>query len=290
MEPQRTSISSTPTLIDRIDRFVHHPRFTATILVLILFNAILLGLETYPSIYEPYQNLFHGADQILLWLFTLEVILKIIAARPWYRFFKDGWNVFDLLIIASGHLFADVQFVVVLRILRVLRVLRAISILPALRRLVKTLLATIPSLGNIGILLGIIFYIFSVIGTMLFRDVAPEYFGSMHLSMLSLFQIVTLESWASGIMWPIQQEKPWAWIYFVSFVLVGTFVILNLFIGVIVNKVDQVAAEEEELEKLRKEADLQREVRHLRDEIRELKTMMERPHSPPSEEEKADRG
>lgn len=284
MESQRTSPS---TIIARIDRLVHHPRFTASILVLILLNAVLLGLETYPSIYEPYQTVFYSLDRILLWLFTIEVILKIIAARPWVRFFQDGWNVFDFLIIASGHLLADAQFVVVLRILRVLRVLRAISVLPALRRLVKTLLATIPSLGNIGVLLGIIFYVFSVIGTMLFRDVAPEYFGSLHLSMLSLFQIVTLESWASGIMWPIQEVKPWAWIYFVSFVLVGTFVILNLFIGVIVNKVDQVAAEEEELERLRKETSLQEEIRHLRDEIGELKAMMGQ-SKPASSQEKSD--
>lgn len=274
MEPQQTAETTIHTLTNRIDRLVHHPRFTTTILCLILLNAVLLGLETYPSIYGSYHHLFFWMDQFLLWVFTLEVILKIIAARPWYRFFQDGWNLFDFLIISSSHLLADAQFVVVLRILRVLRVLRTVSILPALRRLVKTLMATIPSLGNIGILLGIIFYIFGVMGTILFREVAPQYFGSLHLSMLTLFQIVTLDSWSSGIMRPILEQIPWAWIYFVSFVLVGTFVILNLFIGVIVNKVEKVAAEEEELEQLRDEVNLQQEVRQLRDEILAIKTML----------------
>ncbi|OYD07350.1 ion transporter [Paludifilum halophilum] len=280
MEPQRATRSYPTSFSERINRFVQQPWFTGTILGLILIHAILLGLETYPTIYQSHQDFFHVADKIILWIFTLEVVLKMIAARPWHRFFHDPWNAFDFFIVASGHIFIDVQFVVVLRILRVLRVLRAISILPALRRLVKTLMMTIPTLGNIMILLSIIFYIFAVTGTILFRDAAPQYFGSLHRSMLSLFQIVTLDSWASEIMWPIQEEKPWAWIYFVAFVLVGTFIILNLLIGVIVNKVEKVAAEEEELEELRKEAALQEEIRALREEVQDLKSIMNRQSSP----------
>ncbi|MGO4890628.1 ion transporter [Anaerobacillus sp. MEB173] len=249
---------------------VNHRYFLNTIIGLILINAIIVGLETYPNIYQPNIGWFHFADRLLLWIFTIEIILRMIAAKPTYKFFTNSWNWFDFIIVASGHLFAGAHFITVLRILRVLRVLRAISVIPSLRKLVDALLLTIPALGNIMLLMSIIFYIFAVTGTMLFNEVAPEYFGNLQLSLLTLFQVVTLESWASGVARPIFEQLTWSWVYFVIFILVGTFIIFNLFIGVIVSNVEQANKAEEG----DKEEETRKELASLRTEIAELKTMI----------------
>ncbi|MGJ9383332.1 voltage-gated sodium channel [Salipaludibacillus neizhouensis] len=247
-----------------LHKIVESTLFISIIITLIVINAIIVGLETYPTIYEEYSSWFWAADTVLLWIFTVEIALRLLAAPSLKQFFKNNWNWFDFLIVGASHLFIGAHFVTVLRVLRVLRVFRAISVIPSLRKLVDALLMTIPALGNILLLMGIIFYIFAVIGTMLFQQVAPEYFGSLQLSLLTLFQVVTLESWASQVMRPIFAELPWSWVYFVSFVLVGTFVVFNLFIGVIVNNVDKAENNEEETE------DTHAEVKELRKEVKEL--------------------
>ncbi|WP_059103625.1 ion transporter [Shouchella shacheensis] len=258
-------MSTSKTIIQAI---VDHRLFQAVIITLILLNAILVGVETYDHIYEEYALLFLYADRVLLWLFTIEIALRLIAAGP-KSFVRGGWNWFDSIIVLAGHLFTGGHFITVLRILRVLRVLRAISVIPSLRRLVDALVMTIPSLANILVLMGIFLYIFAVIGTMLFSGVFPEYFGNLQLTALSLFQIVTLESWASGIMRPLMEYSPWVWIYFVAFILVGTFIIFNLFIGVIVNNVEKANEEEKEPPASR------RDIQEMNEQIRELKAMLE---------------
>ncbi|MDT8859873.1 ion transporter [Alkalihalobacillus sp. MEB130] len=267
MEHKNTELSKSP-FIRMVQKIVYHRAFTSTIIFLILINAIIVGLETYPSLYRDYYEWFYFLDYLLLWIFTIEIAMRFIATRPTKDFFKSSWNWFDFLIVAAGHIFVGAHFVTVLRILRVLRVLRAISVIPSLRRLVDALLMTIPALGNIMILMSIIFYIFAVIGTMLFAGVAPEYFGNLQLSLLTLFQVVTLESWASGVMRPIFAEVAWSWIYFVIFILVGTFIVFNLFIGVIVNNVEKANDEEEEIEK-------NTEIKELRREVAEMKAMIQ---------------
>ncbi|WP_368504663.1 ion transporter [Alkalihalophilus sp. As8PL] len=269
---------SIPPFIAAVQRIVFHKAFTPTIIALILINAIIVGLETYPSLYEGYRGWFYAADKALLWIFTVEITLRFIATRPTREFFKSSWNWFDFLIVAAGHIFAGAHFVTVLRILRVLRVLRAISVIPSLRRLVDALLMTIPALGNIMILMSIIFYIFAVIGTMLFAGVAPEYFGNLQLSLLTLFQVVTLESWASGVMRPIFAEVWWSWIYFVAFILVGTFIVFNLFIGVIVNNVEKANEEEELSDEMKAAAETKEELASLRSEVSEMKELIKQMH------------
>ncbi len=231
-----------------------------------------MGMESYRGLYEAYGDWFIRIDTIILTIFTIEILLKLLASRPMYHFFKDGWNVFDFLIVAASFIFMGSPFVTVLRILRVLRVFRTISMIPSLRKMVNALILTLPSLGTIMILLGIMFYVFSVMGTFLFRDVAPEYFGNIQLTMLTLFQIITLESWASNIMRPVLAELWWSWIYFIAFVLSGTFVVLNLFVGVIVNNFEKI----EKMENMDEENpdELEDEVKLLRKEIRELKEIM----------------
>ncbi|WP_245747418.1 ion transporter [Anaerobacillus alkalidiazotrophicus] len=263
MSQLMTNEQKQPNIQQKISNLVNHKYFTGAILTLIMINAVIVGLETYPSIYKSNKVLFNTIDKVLLWIFTFEIILRIMAEKKLSHFFRSSWNWFDFIIVAAGHIFVGAHFITVLRILRVLRVFRAISVVPSLRKLVDALLLTIPALGNIMLLMSIIFYIFAVTGTMLFADVAPEYFGSLQLSLLTLFQVVTLESWASGVMWPIFNELPWSWIYFVSFVLIGTFVIFNLFIGVIVSNVEKAdsANTEEEPDQI---AELKNEVRELK--------------------------
>ncbi|ARK29456.1 ion transporter [Halalkalibacter krulwichiae] len=268
MEISNTELSNN-RFVRPIQRIVFHRAFTMAVIGLIIVNAILVGLETYPTLYIEYKEWFFLADYILLWIFTLEITMRFIATKPTKNFFKSSWNWFDFLIVAAGHIFVGAHFITVLRILRVLRVLRAISVIPSLRRLVDALLMTIPALGNIMILMSIIFYIFAVMGTMLFAETAPEYFGNLQLSLLTLFQVVTLESWASGVMRPIFEELAWSWIYFVIFILVGTFIVFNLFIGVIVNNVEKANEEEHAKEE-------NNELKELKSEIKELKTMIQK--------------
>lgn len=255
----------------RLEDLVQHPLFHRIIIGLILINAVMVGLETYPSLSQKYSDQFLMLDRVLLGIFTLELILRILGNRSIPGFFRDPWNLFDFVLIVGSLLFVHAHFVTILRVLRVLRVLRALSVIPSLRRLVETLLVTIPSLGNILLLLGIFFYIFAVIGTFFFRDLSPEHFGSLHNSLLTLFQMVTLDSWASVVMHPLLKVAPWAWIYFVTFILIGTFVILNLFVGVIVNKVEKVEEAEREEEKERFHEELLREIRNLHREVQMLK-------------------
>ncbi|WP_078547979.1 ion transporter [Litchfieldia alkalitelluris] len=242
-----------------LQKFVEHPLFNRLIMTLIIINTILIGMETYPLLYEDYNDYFLIADKIFLLIFSVEIILKIIALRS--NFFKNNWNLLDFAIVFGSIILYQTHFVSVLRILRVLRVLRTISAIPSLRRLVNALFMAIPAIGSVSILMGIFFYIYAIIGTAFFGQLFPEYFGNLQLSLLSLFQIFTLESWASGIFRPIFAEFTWSWLYFVSFILVATFIMLNLIVGEIVNNAQKLSEEHEdmntdwvhELEQLRKQ-------------------------------------
>ncbi|KIL48814.1 cation transporter [Jeotgalibacillus alimentarius] len=248
-----------------------HSLFNRVIIGLILLNALLIGLETYPILYDQYGDLFVAADRILLWIFTVEIVIRLIASTSVKSFFKEPWNVFDFVIVLSGHLITGGHYVTVLRILRVLRVLRTISVIPSLRKMVNALLMTIPSMGTILLLLSILFYIYGVIGTMLYSEIAPEYFGSLHSSLLTLFQVVTLESWASGVMRPILAEDPTSWWYFVTFVLIGTFVFFNLFVGVIVNNVEEADKENRPSPEEVKLSQVQKELEEIKAMIKNQK-------------------
>ncbi|WP_163969385.1 ion transporter [Oceanobacillus halotolerans] len=249
-------------------RIAQHSLFTSIIIGLIIVNAILVGLETYPAILEKYATWMYRIDRFLLWTFTIEIVIRLIGSKSIGAFFREPWNVFDFIIVASGHLLVGSYYVTVLRILRVLRVLRAVSIIPSLRKMVNALLLTIPSMGTIMLLLGIFFYIYAVIGTMLYQDIAPEYFGTLHSSLLTLFQVITLESWASGVMRPILVADPSSWWYFVTFIVIGAFVIINLFVGVVVNNVEEASREETP-----SPTDIKLD--EVQQELKELKKMLE---------------
>jgi voltage-gated sodium channel len=216
-----------------------HRYFINFIIGVILLSALLVGLKTYPDLYRKYSGLFYTVDILILAVFTLEIILKLIAHMPRpLRYFKSGWNVFDFIVTALFYIPGISQYSSILRVFRVLRVLRLVTALPRLQMLVGALLASLPSMFYIGILLFILFYIYAIIGNVLFGATDQLHFANLHVSLITLFQIVTLEGWVEVMR---AQQPGWYVIpYFISFILLGTMIILNLFIGVIMNGFDEV--------------------------------------------------
>ena len=230
---------------ERVRLFVEHPRFQQFIVGLILLNAATLGLETFPSMISSYGTELHLIDHAALYVFVAELIAKIYVYRS--RFLRDPWNVFDALIIgialapASGGLS-------VLRSLRILRALRLLSVVPSLRRVVSALLRALPGMSSIVVLLSLVLYVAAVMSTKLYGATAPGYFGSLQTSLFTLFQTMTGEAWPD-IAREVMSVHPSAWIFFVIFILVCSFVVLNLFMAVVVSAMDEEsAAERAELE------------------------------------------
>ncbi len=217
------------------------PFIRNAIIGVILFNAVILGLETSEIAMNAAGGLILTLDRICLAIFVVELVLKLIALGP--RFFRSGWNVFDFLIVGISLVPAS-QGLSVLRALRILRVLRVISTAPSLRRVVEGLLTALPGMGSVFLLMAIIFYIGSVIATKLFGGSFPEWFGNLALSAYSLFQIMTLESWSMGIVRPVMEVYPYAWMFFLPFILVTTFAVVNLLVGLIVNSMQDAHQEE----------------------------------------------
>lgn len=216
----------------RVGAWVESPRVQGAVIAVIVANAITLGLETWPRAMDRAGGLLVSLDLLFLTVFVVEISVKLWAAGP--RFFKDPWNVFDFLVVAVALVPAAGPFQV-LRALRVLRVLRLVSAIPRMRFIVEALLAALPGIASIGALLGLIFYIAAVMATSLFGGTFPDWFGSVGDSLFTLFQVMTLESWAMGIVRPVMEVHPWAWAFFVVFILASSFTMLNLFIAVIVD-------------------------------------------------------
>jgi voltage-gated sodium channel len=271
--------TATPsTLRLRVHDFVENRTVQTTVMWLIVLNALVLGLETSDSVMALAGGPLRALDQALLAVFVVEIALRLFAHRA--AFFRDPWSVFDLLVVTIALLPATGPLAV-LRALRVLRVLRLLTIVPSMRRVVGALLAAIPGLGSIAGVLAILFYVFGVIATKLFGETFPEWFGSLGASLYTLFQVMTLESWSMGIARPVMETHPHAWVFFVPFILVATFTMLNLFIAIIVNAMqsfneDEQARLREAVEASREhvEADLHAEMRQLRAQIAELRTLL----------------
>lgn len=260
---------------ERIGAWIESNPVQRVIIALILINAVTLGLETSQPLMARHGVLLHGIDRLILSAFVLEIALKLYAQG--LGFFRRGWNVFDFLVVgvalvpASGPL-------AVLRALRVLRVLRLLSVVPRLRFVVEALLKALPGISSIALLMLILFYVFAVMATGLFGADFPEWFGHIGASMYTLFQVMTLESWSMGIVRPVMAEHPYAWAFFVPFILIATFTMLNLFIGIIVDTMqtlhdDQMAVDRAMIERTleRDSAQIESEVRALREEIRALR-------------------
>lgn len=235
--------------MDDLKDLLETKAFQYTIVALIIVNAVTIGLETSDPITQIFGKWLTEIDKYILVIFCLEIALKLVAYRG--KFFLNAWNIFDTIIIgialvpATGPLH-------ILRTLRILRTIRLVKNIPKLRMIIESLITSIPSIGWIMVLLFMIFYIFAVIATDLYGDAFPEYFGTMGESFFTLFQIMTLESWSSGIARPMMEKMPYSYIFFVPFILLATYTTLNVFIAVVVNTMNEVnrKAFKEEEEKL----------------------------------------
>jgi len=240
------------TIREKTAQFIDDSRFRNFIIGVIIFNAIILGLETSKPLMASYSHVIHALDMACLYIFVVEIVLKLFVRH--FAFFKSGWNIFDFLIVGIALVPAAQSFSV-LRALRILRVLRIISATPSLRRVVEGFLKALPGMGSVFILMSLIFYIGAVMATKLFGGdcsaCTPEqaenfadWFGTLGSSGYSLFQIMTLESWSMGIVRPVMEVYPYAWAFFVPFIMVTTFAVVNLLVGLIVNSMSETASEE----------------------------------------------
>ncbi len=219
-------------------RWVESSRVQGWIVALILVNAAILGLETSPPIMERWGTLLLTLDRLCLAVFVVEIALKVAAYQRY--FWRSGWNVFDILVVAVA-LVPGAGPWAVLRSLRVLRVLRLLTVIPALRKVVAAFLHSIPGLAGVVAVMAIFFYTAGVLATRLFGGDYPDWFGSLGRSLYTLFQVMTLESWSMGIVRPVMESHPWAWAFFVPFIIIATFTILNLFIGIIVSTMQELS-------------------------------------------------
>ena len=220
-------------------RILKDLRTERVILGLIIFNAVTLGLETSPSVMDRYGPLLHALDRAVLTVFVVELAARMMVFR--LAFFRDPWSLFDLFVVGIALVPATGSFSV-LRALRILRVLRLVTAVPSLKRVVGGLVTALPGMGSILLLLLLIFYVFSVMAAKLFGATKPELFGSFGAAAYTLFQVMTFDDWSAGIVKPLMDEHPWAWLFFIVFILLSTFMVLNLFIGVVVSALDEETA------------------------------------------------
>jgi len=256
----------------RLGLWVESERVQHILIALIIINAVTLGLETSSRAMETAGGFLKLIDRLLLAVFVSEILVKLYAFGG--RFFRNPWNVFDFLVVGIALVPSSGP----LTVLRVLRVLRLVSMVPRFRFVVESLLRAIPGILSIAGLLLILFYVAAVMATGLFGSSFPQWFGSMGESMYSLFQIMTLESWSMGIARPVMEVYPWAWAYFVPFILIATFTMLNLFIAIIVSTMQSMVEEQKDRETEEigavvheEHLQLQHTIRELQEEIRALR-------------------
>ncbi len=230
--------------MSKLTSLVEAQWFQNFLVAVILFNAVTLGLET-TQFGKDNATILHKIDFVILLIFTIELILKLVVYR--LKFFKSGWNWFDLIIVAVSWVPSSGPLSV-LRAFRILRVLRLFSIVPQMRRVIGALGHSLPGMASVIGVLGIVFYVSAVLTTKLFGQHPDpnmqEWFGSIGASAYTLFQVMTLESWSMGIVRPTMELFPQSWLFFVPFIIITSFAVLNLFIGIIVDAM-QVMHEEE---------------------------------------------
>ncbi|MEQ9427047.1 MAG: ion transporter [Cyclobacteriaceae bacterium] len=256
----------------KLKQFVDSDKFHNFIIGLIIFNSITIGMETSPGLMNKMGNWFEQIDRFILYIFIAEIALKLIVYR--LDFFKSGWNIFDFLIVAVAAVPAAGSLSV-FRTLRILRTLRLLNNVPKLRFIVEAIMRAIPSIGWIMLLLAIIFYIFAVLGTNFYGKEFPQFFGSMGESTFTLFQIMTLESWSSGIARPMMEKLPYAYVFFVPFILIATYTTLNIFIAIVVNTMNELQADEMQKEEDKMKQFMSDENRKLTNQLSALKQQLD---------------
>lgn len=259
---------------ERVGYFIESQRVQNFIMAIIVLNAVSLGMETSVGLTADYGMILYAFDIFALTVFCAEITAKLIYRD--FRFFKDGWNVFDFLVVAIALVPASGPFAV-LRTLRIFRALRLLTVVPAMKRVVGALISALPGMGSVFSIIFLVFYVAAVLATNFFGATFPEWFGTIGKSLYTLFQIMTLESWSMGIVRPVMVIHPLAWAFFVPFIMITTFAIVNLFIGIIVDAMQSQHTEEQEImheetkSLLSGEEAILSEIRSLREEVRELR-------------------
>lgn len=254
-------------------RIVSSSWFSCAIVTFILLNGLLVGLDTSKYIHTHFSTHIQVAYDLILWVFIVEALIKMMANYPRVdHYFRDGWNCFDFAVIVFCLIPATGELAMIARIARLLRVVRIVSVLPQLRMLVTALIHSLPGMINVVLLMTVIFYVYGVAGYHLFHQVDPTHWESLGVSLLTLFRIVTLEDW-TDIMYTALESFWWAWVYFLSFVVIATFVIINLFIGIVVTNVQE--AKEAQLATLREELDSAAVIRELKQTQEALKRVQD---------------
>jgi voltage-gated sodium channel len=278
-------------LIEIVRKIIKSRLFNNFIFLLILLSAIIIGMETYPALAKRYFDVLSLIDRLIIVFFTIEITLKIISngKKPWV-YFSDPWNVFDFIIVAVCLIPTnDTHYFAVFRILRILRILRMITIFPKLKLIIGALLKSIPSMGYVIMLIGILFYVYAIVGVFVFGSTDPMHFGDLRHAFVTLFKVLTLEGWTDimnvhifgeSVNENMQIISIWPFFYFASFILIGAMIIMNLFIGVIMNSMEESQKElSQELNEIKyKDKDTDELYKHiitrldeLNDEIKSLK-------------------
>lgn len=251
-------------------RWIESKAVQNVIIAVILMNGLVLGLETSPGIMERFGPFLMALDKLCLLVFVVELVVKFIAYR--LSFWRNGWNWFDFFVVAIA-LTPGAGPWAVLRSLRILRVLRLLTVMPQLRKVVAAFIHAIPGLSGVIVLMAVFFYTMAVLATNLFGPAFPDWFGSIGASLFSLFQIMTLESWSMGIVRPVMEIFPWAWMFFVPFIVIATFTILNLFIGIIVSTMQELSSLPDPSVP---DADLKRTLRRMENDLATLRAQIDR--------------
>lgn len=261
-------------MYEKTKNIVESNLFQKFIVVIIILNGITMGMETSKEIMNSIGGFIHIFDKVVISIFTIEIAMRIYVHR--LPFFKDGWSLFDFFIVAISLVPSSAGFEI-LRILRVLRLFRLVTVVPQMRKIVLALVSVIPGMASIAGLLTLLFYIFAIMATQLYSESFPQWFGSLGESFYTLFQIMTLESWSMGIVRPIMEVHPHAWIFFVPFIFIVTFIMINLIIAIVVDAMNEIKDSESETlitEIQHSEDHTKVEIKKLRTEIQELKTIL----------------
>jgi voltage-gated sodium channel len=267
---------------DLARRIAENRYFQDAVLGVILLTAVLVGVETSEPLVEQYRGLFRWAEIAIQAIFAIEIAIRLIACWPRpLRFFADGWNVFDFTVVAASFLPQAGAFAVVARLARLLRVTRLVSVFPELRLIVVTMLRSIPSMGHVLMMLGLLLYVYAVVGLYLFRAVDPQHWGTLGTSLLTLFQLLTLEGWVE-LQGAVLPSYPLAWIYFASFVFIGVFVVVNLFIAVVINNLESAKLEHQaEADRQSAHPDVLEAIADIRDRLEHLERLVRAGSGPP---------
>ena len=256
-----------------LKNFIESRFINIFITLVILINAITLGLETSEELVSKIGNMLIYVDKIALSIFVIELLIKLFVYR--LSFFKSGWNVFDFIIVTIA-LIPTSGPLSILRAFRIFRALRLLSMVPSMKKVIQAMFYAIPGIASVGTIIVLIFYISAVLVTNFFGNKFEDWFGSIGESMYSLFQIMTLESWSMGIVRPVMEEYPYAWAFFVPFILVTTFAVLNLFIGIIVDAMQHQTNEDENKSNQKSKLNLEKKILSIENEIKEIKEILKK--------------